>query len=382
MKISIGAQSNLRMENEGGSRVSLKMLLSSLLYNVQWMKRISPVSELILGNNFLFQNNTNYGSRIIIPNANTVESGATVFVKNKWGKVILETGVGMSVRSIHTFLTGSFNTADRAIETFTRTYPVMNASAGAVVNLGDHWNMKLNAGTGFRSGNLAELSSDGLHEGTFRYEIGDPYLKVEKNVNTETEIAFTASRVNFSLAAFFNQFFRYIYLSPTGEKYLGFDVFRYRQDNAHLAGGEATFSFQIPFYVPLQLESYFSSVRGILHNGEYLPFIPSDKWHTGLRLMPKDGDVLKNIKLMASIDTYFPQDHPAQFETPTSGYILLNAGCSVSFVAKKRTVYADIAANNLMNTSYFDHLSRFKEYGIYNIGRNLVLNIRLPFLLK
>jgi hypothetical protein len=35
-----------------------------------------------------------------------------------------------------------------------------------------------------------------------------------------------------------------------------------------------------------------------------------------------------------------------------------------------------------LNTNYYDHLSRFKAYGIHNIGRNIVLNIQIPFDIK
>ena len=65
IKLNVGAQSNLRMEDEGGNEISLKMLLSSVMYNLKWVKQIMPGTELIFGNNFLFQNNTNYGKRII-----------------------------------------------------------------------------------------------------------------------------------------------------------------------------------------------------------------------------------------------------------------------------------------------------------------------------
>ena len=382
IKLNVGGQSNLRLENEGGNKVSLKMLLSSGMYNFQWIKTVSNVTQLIFGNNFLYQNNTNYGSRKIIPDANMIESGGTAFMKNKWQKTILETGVGISIRNIHTLLTKSVNTPDKPIQPFNKTYPAVNGSAGVVVNLNNYWNIKLNAGTGFRSGNLAELSSNGLHEGTFRYEIGDPDLKVEHNINTETEISFSNDNVLFSVAAFFNHFNNYVYLAPTDENFLGFDVFRYKQYNANLYGGETNLQFIIPFYKALQLENNFSTVTGKLTNGTYLPFIPANKWHSALLFYLKDGKKLKHIKCSAAADTYFDQDHPAEFETPTSGYTLVNTAISAQWLTSKQAINISIAANNILNKKYYDHLSRFKEYGIHNIGRNVVLSVHLPFALK
>jgi iron complex outermembrane receptor protein len=48
----------------------------------------------------------------------------------------------------------------------------MNGSAGISFNPADQWNLKVNLSSGYRAPNLAELSSNGVHEGTFRYEIG------------------------------------------------------------------------------------------------------------------------------------------------------------------------------------------------------------------
>jgi iron complex outermembrane receptor protein len=45
--------------------------------------------------------------------------------------------------------------------------------------------MRLNVASGFRAPNLAELTSNGVHEGTNRYEVGNENLKTEQNVQTE-----------------------------------------------------------------------------------------------------------------------------------------------------------------------------------------------------
>ncbi|HRH61109.1 MAG TPA: TonB-dependent receptor, partial [Chitinophagaceae bacterium] len=217
LKLNVGAQSNLRLEDEGGSEISLKMLLSSAIYNLQWIKTISQHTQFILGNNFLYQNNTNYGKRIIVPDANTMEAGGAVYLKNKWNKIILETGVGFSLRNIQTKETGNVNAPSSEIQPFNITKPIVNASMGAVANLTKSLNLKLNASSGFRSGNLAELSSNGLHEGTLRYEIGDPNLKIEQNINTELGINWQSEYLLLSVAAFYNYFSNYIYLTPTGD---------------------------------------------------------------------------------------------------------------------------------------------------------------------
>jgi iron complex outermembrane receptor protein len=232
LDVNLGFQSNLRLEDEGDNHISLNMLLSTFLWHIMWNKQLNSTTELVLSNNSQFENNTNYGSRIIIPDANMIESGFSGFIKSKTGELVLETGIGISLRNIHTFETPGVNTPDKSIAPFNKTLPSVNGSVGLAWNPNNSWNLKTNIGTGFRSGNLAELSSDGLHEGTLRYEIGDPNLKIEQNINSEVSINYSSRYFQISVAAYLNHFLNYIYLAPTGTQYLGFDVFRYKQFDA------------------------------------------------------------------------------------------------------------------------------------------------------
>jgi len=379
LDVNLGLQSNLRLEDEGGNHISLNMLLSTFLWRLMWNKQLNSTTELVLSNNSQFENNTNYGSRIIIPDANMMESGLSAFIKIKKRNLIFETGVGFSVRNIHTLETPGVNTPDKSIAPFNKTLPSLNGSVGLAWNPTHNWNLKTNIGTGFRSGNLAELSSDGLHEGTLRYEIGDPDLKIEQNINSEIAVNYSSRYFQFSVAAYVNHFLNYIYLAPTGTQYLGFDVFRYKQLDANLYGSESMLGVNFPFYETLRFETNFSTVMGKLSNGTYLPFIPPAKWTQQVQFKCENGKRLNNVSFFVMFEENFAQDHPAEFETPTAGYWLLNAGIKGNWQTKDRTFIFSITANNLLNRNYYDHLSRFKEYGIHNIGRNIIVHLNIPF---
>ncbi|MBD0333823.1 MAG: TonB-dependent receptor, partial [Chitinophagaceae bacterium] len=180
-----------------------------------------------------------------------------------------------------------------------------------------------------------------------------------------------------SAAGYLNHFFNYIYLSPTGDQYLGFDVFRYRQSNANLYGSEAMLG--INFSERLSFESNFSVVTGKLINDTYLPFIPPPKWTNELRLQCTNREKLNNAEVFVQAENHFAQNHPALFETETEAYWLLNAGISGKWQRRNGPITFSITGNNLLNKNYFDHLSRFKEYSIHNIGRNVVMHASIPF---
>lgn len=378
LSVNAGLQSNLRLEDEGGGSISLNMLLSTFLWRVQWNKQLDSVTELILSNNFQFENNTNFGAFVIIPDANMIESGLAAFIRRSKNKFVLEAGIGGSVRNIHTLLTDGVNSPEKMIPPFNKTRPSLNGSIGISWLPTDKLDLKANVSSGFRTGNLAELSSNGLHEGTLRFEIGDPDLKIEQNINSELSLSYTSYMFQFSVAGFLNHFGNYIYLAPTGTTYVGFDVFRYLQKKADLYGGECMLALRLPGFEKLRWETNFSTVTGKLDDGSRLPFIPPSKWSNELKLSLKNGKKLKGFTAFAGIDKFSAQDHPALFESNTGGYWLLNGGFYGSFMCKQKEFKFSIAGNNLLNKNYYDHLSRFKDYGIHDIGRNIVLRLNIP----
>ncbi|MEP6595044.1 MAG: TonB-dependent receptor [Ginsengibacter sp.] len=283
---------------------------------------------------------------------------------------------------MHAFKTIGVNTPDREIQPFNKIKPSVNGAFGLSFNPNGKLNAKINFSSGFRSGNLAELSSNGLHEGTLRWEIGDPNLNIEQNINSESSVNYNRKNISLSLALFYNYFSNYIFLSATGTQYLGFDVFRFRQSDANLYGGEASFSIHPAKLTWFNYKAEFSTVTGKLSNGNFLPFIPPAKLHNEVTLSLNQTKKNNHFSFNVNTDNIFAQTHPAQFETGTSAYFLLNAGGSLIIYKVKRSITISIAANNVLNKNYYDHLSRFKEYRIHNTGRNIALNINYPFLIK
>ncbi len=382
LKLNIGGQSNIRLEDEGGGEISLNMHLNSLTYNLQWIKMFGSKTELIIGNQSMVQNNTNFGKRKIVPDATIAESGVSLFINRKIGKLIVEGGIGGNYRHITTLETenvnnvGNLSAADASIRPFSKSLPSLNEMLGITLNPNKFWNIKLCGSTGFRSANFAEFSSNGLHEGIYQYEVGDPNLKAEQNYNSEIAIHFLSDHFSMSVTAFNNYFNNYIYLAPTAQFFNGIQVFRYNQNNANLYGGEATLS--IKSFHGIEFNSSFSSVTGLLFDGSYLPFIPANKIHSELRYTFNIKNIFKDFYVLAGNDYVFAQEHPATIETRTKEYYLLNAGLGARLMMKKEPIHFSIACNNLLNNNYYDHLSRFKSYGIHNIGRNIVLNIKIP----
>ncbi|MEO6305258.1 MAG: TonB-dependent receptor, partial [Bacteroidia bacterium] len=87
----------------------------------------------------------------------------------------------------------------------------------------------------------------------------------------------------------------------------------------------------------------------------------------------------KNSFITVGYIYVWAQNTPNQFETNTPAYDLVNTSIGTELKGKKTNFIISLAGNNLLNRAYCDHLSRFKYFGIYNIGRSISLNLKFQF---
>jgi len=113
-------------------------------------------------------------------------------------------------------------------------------------------------------------------------------------------------------------------------------------------------------------------------DGYYIPYTPAQKIATTISyLLFLKGD--NSIQFYSNMDAYMQQNLVAKYELQTPSYYLVNVGISSSINKGKVNYILTLAANNLFDLAYYDHLSRFKNYGLLNIGRNINLNFKLKF---
>ena len=110
-----------------------------------------------------------------------------------------------------------------------------------------------------------------------------------------------------------------------------------------------------------------------------MPFVPANKLRFELRGEKEKLMFLK--KAFASINTCtaFNQNNAAPDETTTASYTLIDLSIGGKIKMKNQFISLSISAINLLDTKYIDHLSTLKEVNLYNPGRNISLNLRIPF---
>jgi iron complex outermembrane receptor protein len=382
LKVNLGAHINNRQEQEGSAGISLDMLLNTYVASVIWTKNFNEHSELSLGTQNQLQYNKNNGSRIIVPDASLGESSLFAYVHRKWHYFVAEGGIRYDLKNIQTSETGALNNGNifnpgAHILPVSRTYNTLNGSLGISIFDSRNFNFKINTSSGYRAPNLAELSSNGLHEGSVRYELGNTGLQIEQNLCSDIYGRYYNKWLSIFADAYVNRFLNYIYLQRGSEEYLGFRIYNYIQKNATISGFECGVKVTPVNYI--EISSAYSQVVGQTDNHEYLPFIPAQKINSEVRLKKNNKLRAREWYVFVSHSYVFKQSMPSQFETTTPSYNLVNAGMGTWFKVKNKKVNISVVGNNLFNTVYYDHLSRYKYFGIYNAGRSISLNFKINF---
>ena len=377
LNFNIGVQSNIRMEKEGGGKMSLNMHLLTFQYLLKWEKQISENNKLILSNLGSIENNKNYGARKIVPNAYMQESNISAYLETTINHhFIFENGVGVGEKWIKTSLTATVNSPDKEIHPFSKFSPYYNLYSGLTYFPNNSFNIKINIATGVRIGNLAELSSNGLHEGIYTYEIGNLNMKNEQIISFNLFTNYKNQFMEFSVSPFYNYFFNYIYLTSTNETWFGFPVFRYKQQNASQYGTELS----VTIFPIKQLHSgvSYSGMISKTADGNFTPFLPGQKITPSISYNFNLNNQ-KVFRIFSNYDYYFAQNNIAINEITTPQYGLWNMGVSTTISGDRKTYSISLTGNNLLNIAYYDHLSRFKYFSLLNMGRNIALNFKVKF---
>lgn len=372
LQLNTGFQSNNRLENEGSGAISLNMHLLTWQYIARLELNLNSTNKLIVSNLFLISNNKNYGARKIIPDALNQEANLSGYLETSINShFVIENGIGVGEKLIHTFLTPGVNTPDREIHVFRKFSPYYNAYTGFTYFPQSRIQVKGNLATGVRIANLAELSSNGLHEGVFTFEIGDPNLKNEQVFSANCSAIFKSRHLEFSLSPFYNYFSGFIYLSPTSTDWFGFPVYRYKQKDSRQYGLESLLSIIISRKLNLDL-AYANMISRTL-DGQYTPFLPPQKISTTLNF--HFDNIKRPLNFFIGSQAISAQHKVADNEFSSKGYLLIDTGIMYSLPHQKNLIQISLTARNLLNKVYADHLSRLAALGIYNMGRNISLQL-------
>ena len=376
--LMLGYTDNNRNEYEDSEvDPALSMDLRTSTYNLKWNSPSFNDEKLdfIIGSQGMYQTNTNSGEEILIPDAKTIDLGGYAIVNYALDGVQLQGGIRYDHRLIDT---KEVIDPTYGVPAFNNDYGSINYSGGAVFTL-NNVTLRANLSSGFRAPNTSELLSNGVHEGTNRFEKGNPDLKSEQATQFDFSFDFKNKHIEFTINPFINSIHNYIYLSPAGTFEQGAPVYDYLQSTALLTGGEMGVHYHPHSVHWLHIESDLSSVFAQDADKNALPLIPATKWNTSLKVEFTSKKPVRMENVYVENVYKFAQNRVGQFETTTPGYNLVNMGFNMALGSGSRPFEINGGVKNIFNTEYIDHLSRFKPMGIPNPGINFFLGIKMGF---
>ena len=377
LDINLGYIYNDRSEFEGDKNTAaLKMKLKTFSYDAKYHFPKTELLSVIVGVQGMHQTNKNLGEEILIPDATTNDLGILATGIIDFKKSSLQAGLRFDTRNISTEYHEIIDGNDiKIFEALNKSYQNFTASLGYKFNITQDIITRINLATGYRAPNLAELNSNGIHEGTNRFEIGNPNLKSEQNFQTDVSIEYKKEHFEFFVNGFYNRLNDYIFISPTGQIIDNADVYEYIQDDAKLYGGEVGFHLHPHPLDWLHFDSSFEMVIGKQNTGDYLPLIPANKWNNTLRGEFEIKDWWQQGFATLNVASSSEQNSMSPFETVTPAYTLVNLGIGGTVHINSFKFDLNANLNNAFDKNYISHLSRLKADNIPNIGRNFILGV-------
>ena len=379
-------QQNRRQEFEEEQEAELDMKLSTVNWDVRYNFPQKTSFKLVTGAAGMFQWSKNMGEEALIPDYGITDVGAYFTASEDIGKWNFSGGLRFDHRGLDS------KAMEERFSSFRRSFNAVTGSLGSVWHPAEGLDIRINVARGFRAPSINELSSNGEHEGTYRYEVGSTSLKPEYSLQGDLGIDYTGEWIFIGVSPFISRIDNYVYITPSGEfTEEGVPVYNYVQGDARLMGGEAT--LDIHPLKNLHLGNSFSFVdsRKLGKKGDdrWLPFTPAPRWTSEVKYeFGNIGRALANAEAMFRMECFLAQNHAADGEFKTPSYTIFGASAGTDIMIKgKKRASVSIFAENLFNRAYQNHLSRLRyagfneatgRKGFFDPGRNIGVRVIIP----
>jgi len=408
LNLNVGYQRNLRKEFsfpefhsvprsqlEANDRLAVSLDLQTISGNAHYDRHMGW-GKAVYGVDAQYQHHQTSGFQYLLPRFDLFRIGSyALFEKNDQPDLVLNGGLRMDFGNNNTqrAVQGIFNSNEQLIDSLVspainRNFWNFSASIGLNKSLSEHSQFKLNFGKSFRLPYPSETSINGIHHGTFRHEVGNPDLRSEHGYQLDVAYSYDQGPWRWDLSVFTNYFRNYIYLGPSFPATFSRlpeagQLFVYRQDDALFGGFEFYSAYDLSAHWGLELTGEFVQSYNI-QSGFALPFTPQPSLKPSLEFR-QDGAFLRwfsDGRIAWRYDHYFGAEGRYRIdrsERATPGYGIWSLTAELRLGTGKNAPYLNFEIQNITNTAYLNHLSRYRLINVVEQGRNFVVSCKVPF---
>ena len=422
-RLQYGFQNNRRKEYDirVGQRSqipSIDLKLNTHTVDGEWETVHSEKRTLSIGVNGMVQGNSNVpGTQRIpfIPDFDNVSAGLFGVIKFYFDKWTIDAGARYDFRHYgvkgydfkNTFYSTAFG------------FQNVSAMAGATFRADKDQSVHLSLATAWRPPHVSELYSVGTHQSAAAIEYGlllndttnEVMSKEQVGFQTEQAVKFVSTYriqwkgVSMEASPYVNYIFNYIYLRPQGitRNVRGvYPYFRYTQTDALFLGVDLTGTWQAAKYLRVSLKASLLRASDE-RNGDYLIFIPSNKFEMVLRYekpavglfksfyieskaryvarqtrAPAVISVREIMEAEARREVMNPSGSNFDFMAAPDDYLLWDLSAGLSIKTDRIQYDFRIASDNTLNQTYREYTNRFRYYAD-DLGRNIALSFKCMF---
>ena len=332
------------------------------------------------------------GLNTIVPQSQINSYGVFGVESFNYGPVAYQLGTRVEASSIDPQAASNYSPPNGVPVSSTYNYTPVSASASGLWKIDKRNSLDLAVTRSQRAPQVQELFSNGFHDATRSYEVGDPNLQMETSYNLDLGYKFNANWMQAEFDLFHNWANNYIYQQRTGQFVQqnpdtgGADacppqdtnctaVVQSYQANAIFKGFESKLIFPVMEnrFGLVDLTLFTDYTRGTFVNGGNVPRMPplrfgfqwdytKQQWSGNLRFTRAQA-----------------QNDPGANDTPTAGYYLLTLSGQYQikdFHDAKIMLFAK--GNNLLNENIRNSTSYLRNFSP-EPGRGAEIGIRLNY---
>ena len=255
-----------------------------------------------------------------------------------------------------------------------RRFGAFSGALGVSYNFTERSKFTASLSRAVRAPSAEELFSDGPHIATQAFELGDPTFAKEKSWGAEASLKLGGDAFSVALTGYANWFDGFIFADDTGLEADDLPLFVYRQRDARVWGFEAEARARLAQFggFKLNADAVADMTRAKIKGGDFVPRIPPLRVLGGLELQ---GD---RVDLRGEVEWTDDQTRIAAFETPTSGFTLVNLSAAWRPLANKDVLTLALSANNIFDVNARRHASYTKDF-VPLAGRDIRVTARVSF---
>jgi iron complex outermembrane recepter protein len=369
---SLGYERNRRREFEAADATDVALGLLSRTYSADVRLHHPPYRGVagIIGVSGLRNEFEKFGEETLIPENAYTTLGVYAFEQLETGPWSFAVGARYDYRRLRVE-----DDADIGVVAQRRSYNSVTGNLGVLYRVAEPVALVLNLGRGFRAPTAFDLFSNGVHEGTVRFERGDSTLRNETSINTDVALRIQGRKITAEIGAFANFIDNFIFPDPSGEidPGSGFQIFDITSGDARLTGLEAALEFHPTTF--LHLRGTADYTRGENTTTDLpLPLIPPFRATYSARFEGGQAGWLENPYLSIGGESNARQTRVDPDDFAPEGYTLANLGGGFTVPVGEKRVSLDLQLRNVFDKAYANFLSRYKTYAL-DPGRNFIVRV-------